>query len=563
MDTSSVPLLNYNLQYQWYSDSDLSSVSSPETLSPVHSMDSSLSPSYQQLPPSTPKAPKIARSQGLKSPSRRSRKTGRANRIRSKQRESASEKEKLRMRDLTKALHHLRSYLPPSVAPAGQTLTKIETLRLTIRYISNLSAQLGLSEEALFQRQGDTSASDASSPDIGHYLQRGPPSGQESALQGQSLEQSLYVSQCHSQDAALHSGSCAFGMEPCIQDPHADVSFGTILQSPPAAQSSCQESDVTRWFVGTLSSTRIHGQRAAQFPRRPPGLGVSSCSYRFSGPEAAAGAHPTLAAPQNPTAAMEVPCFSLPLQDDSFLFDCQLAADKSCEPLAFDPALDSGYFSACSSLSPTSSVDSFSFSPASFSAAGGGHISLDDFVFLNAEAAARTQETQTGPCPKFSSIRKKSRSRYPDKKRQTASEREKLRMRDLTKAMHHLRSYLPPSVAPAGQTLTKIETMRLTIRYISYLSAQLGLSEEALEQRKSSGPAAQPQTLGQFVGQPAAAGCSSQGPDCNAVDAAQLCSLQPSHQEFTGASFSTEMYWVPPQQQQQQQQHYAAFSGCC
>lgn len=242
MDTSSVPLLNYNLQYQWYSDSDLSSISSPETLSPVHSMDSSLSPSYQQLPLSTPKVPKAARSQGLKSPSPRSRKTGRANRIRSKQRESASEKEKLRMRDLTKALHHLRSYLPPSVAPAGQTLTKIETLRLTIRYISYLSAQLGLSEEALFQRreQGDTSASDASSPDIAHYLQRGPPSGQESALQGQSLEQSLYASQCHSQDATLHPGSCAFGMEPCIQGPHTDVSFGTILQSPPAAQSSCQ-----------------------------------------------------------------------------------------------------------------------------------------------------------------------------------------------------------------------------------------------------------------------------------------------------------------------------------
>lgn len=241
MDTSSVPLLNYNLQYQWYSDSDLSGVSSPETLSPVHSMDSSLSPSYQQLPPSTPKAPKTARSNDLKS-SLRSRKTGRANRIRSKQRESASEKEKMRMRDLTKALHHLRSYLPPSVAPAGQTLTKIETLRLTIRYISYLSAQLGLSEEALFQRreQGDTSASDASSPDITHYVQRGATSGQESALQVQSLEQSLYSSPSHGQNVALHSGSCSFGMEPCIQAPHVDVSFGTILQSPPAAPSSCQ-----------------------------------------------------------------------------------------------------------------------------------------------------------------------------------------------------------------------------------------------------------------------------------------------------------------------------------
>uniref|UniRef100_M4ARB7 Mesoderm posterior ba n=1 Tax=Xiphophorus maculatus TaxID=8083 RepID=M4ARB7_XIPMA len=172
MDTSSVPLLDYNLQYQWSSDTDLSSISSPETLSPVLSMDSSLSPNYQQPPQSTPKAVKCLKSSPCSLPGR-GRKTGRNTRIRSKQRESASEKEKLRMRDLTKALHHLRSYLPPSVAPVGQTLTKIETLRLTIRYISYLSAQLGLSEEVLFQRreQVDTSASDASSPDLTSYFQ--------------------------------------------------------------------------------------------------------------------------------------------------------------------------------------------------------------------------------------------------------------------------------------------------------------------------------------------------------------------------------------------------------
>lgn len=219
---------------------------------------------------------------------------------------------------------------------------------------------------------------------------------------------------------------------------------------------------------------------------------------------------------------MEVPCFSLPLQDDSFLFDCQF--DKSSEPLAFDPASDAGYFSACSSLSPTSSVDTFSFSPASCSAAGGGNISLDDLIFLNAEPSNLTKETKTKPC----SVRKKSRSRYPGKKRQTASEREKLRMRDLTKAMHHLRTYLPPSVAPAGQTLTKIETLRLTIRYISYLSAQLGLSEEVLEQKKSSGFGTQLQTLGQFVSQPVA-GYSTQEPDFNTTNTAQLYSVQSSH----------------------------------
>ncbi|XP_067412155.1 mesoderm posterior protein 1-like [Emydura macquarii macquarii] len=69
------------------------------------------------------------------------------------QRQSASEREKLRMRNLSKALHTLRHYLPPSVAPAGQSLTKIETLRLASRYISHLAELLGLSEETLAQRR--------------------------------------------------------------------------------------------------------------------------------------------------------------------------------------------------------------------------------------------------------------------------------------------------------------------------------------------------------------------------------------------------------------------------
>ncbi|XP_029934779.1 mesogenin-1-like [Myripristis murdjan] len=256
MDTSSVPLLDYSLQYQWCSDSDLSSISSPETLSPVPSMDSSLSPSYQQPVESTLKAAKTGYSQSLKpsaqSPSRSIRKPGRARmpRIRSKQRESASEKEKLRMRDLTKALHHLRTYLPPSVAPAGQTLTKIETLRLTIRYISYLSAQLGLSEEVLFQRreQGDRSTSDASSPDILSYFQHGSTGGQWA--QSLSHNHGQYQAQCQSQPASLHSGSCSFGVDlrqysgqysEASQGDILTASMDTILQSPPATHpSSCQ-----------------------------------------------------------------------------------------------------------------------------------------------------------------------------------------------------------------------------------------------------------------------------------------------------------------------------------
>lgn len=247
MDTSSVPLLNYGLQYQWCSDSELSCTSSPETLSPVPSMDSSLSPSYLQHPQSTPKAAKTGYPQTLEcSPSSMSsggRKMGRGARFRSKQRESASEKEKLRMRDLTKALHHLRSYLPPSVAPVGQTLTKIETLRLTIRYISYLSAQLGLSEEVLFQRRedGDASASSPISPDIIRYFQRasaGVPT------QDQNQNQSLYPSPCHSQSTWLHSGGCGLGVDPLSpqysEALQRDVSTDTVLHSPPASQPSCQ-----------------------------------------------------------------------------------------------------------------------------------------------------------------------------------------------------------------------------------------------------------------------------------------------------------------------------------
>lgn len=229
--------------------------------------------------------------------------------------------------------------------------------------------------------------------------------------------------------------------------------------------------------------------------------------------------------------AMDVSyCSPLQLQENnsSFLFDCEALLDKSYDPLTFDPASDPGYVSASSSLSPTSSVDSFCFSPAALLA--NKTDALDCFIFSNHTAPPPTQETL--PCSTFSaatSTTKKSRTRYPGKKRQTASEREKMRMRDLTKAMHHLRSYLPPSVAPAGQTLTKIETLRLTVRYISYLSAQLGLSEEVLEQRTPAAFLELPKTLNQYLGEPAAT-YSSQEPGCEATSSAQLFALQNSYQ---------------------------------
>ncbi|XP_052452868.1 uncharacterized protein LOC128013731 [Carassius gibelio] len=162
MDVSS-PFFSYFTQNSWSclsSDSEFNDISSPEAVSPTSYMDFSPSAQLQNSCSPPPRGVKLPTSGSLHQDGPRFRVGTRRTRCKnpSKQRQSASEKEKLRMRDLTKALHHLRTYLPPSVAPVGQTLTKIETLRLTIRYISYLSAQLGLGEESLCQMR-DLSAS--------------------------------------------------------------------------------------------------------------------------------------------------------------------------------------------------------------------------------------------------------------------------------------------------------------------------------------------------------------------------------------------------------------------
>uniref|UniRef100_A0A3B4C8J2 BHLH domain-containing protein n=1 Tax=Pygocentrus nattereri TaxID=42514 RepID=A0A3B4C8J2_PYGNA len=197
MDPSS---LCQHPQSLWSSDSEFYSISSPETISPAPSMDFSSSPSHQskQGRSNKPGRPKLAKKPGstrsrLKNPS--------------EQRQNASEKEKLRMRDLTKALHHLRTYLPPSVAPAGQTLTKIETLRLTIRYISHLSAQLGLTEEYLAQKkQTDSSSGWRSSPEIMRYFQCRATQGQEHVPYAGGHQSSNVFCTEQRMDKNLHSG---------------------------------------------------------------------------------------------------------------------------------------------------------------------------------------------------------------------------------------------------------------------------------------------------------------------------------------------------------------------
>ncbi|XP_051984426.1 mesoderm posterior protein 2-like [Xyrauchen texanus] len=166
---------------------------------------------------------------------------------------------------------------------------------------------------------------------------------------------------------------------------------------------------------------------------------------------------------------MDITSSSLQFQDSrSFLFDCENLLDQNYT------VSDAGYFSAGSSLSPTSSIDSCGFSPPAHSYRVG-----QDIPQILPHNSNTTQLKRKDEPPKRTG---RPMSKFPGVKRQTASDREKLRMRDLTKALQHLRMYLPPSVAPAGKTLTKIEILRLTIQYITCLSAQLELSEEEANQ---------------------------------------------------------------------------------
>ncbi|KAG7327354.1 hypothetical protein KOW79_008960 [Hemibagrus wyckioides] len=178
---------------------------------------------------------------------------------------------------------------------------------------------------------------------------------------------------------------------------------------------------------------------------------------------------------------MDVSSSLIQLQDNSeFLFGCEGLLEQSL------PASDAGYYSACSSLSPASSIDSCCFSPPTFHYGTGQEGFPEIFPLKN---NSNQEKTKNGKMAKKTG---RPRSKFPGLKRQSASEREKLRMRDLTKALHHLRTYLPPSVAPAGQTLTKIETLRLTIHYISYLSAQLELGQEEAAHESPSAPVQPP-----------------------------------------------------------------------
>ncbi|KAL8197338.1 UNVERIFIED_CONTAM: hypothetical protein K2H54_020606 [Gekko kuhli] len=152
------------------------------------------------------------------------------------QRQSASQREKLRMRRLARALHTLRRFLPPSVAPAGQSLTKIETLRLAIRYIAHLSDLLGLRPETLAWRGAAAAAARARRccplcpPGLGCCQPPGPPP--------RTPPPGPPAAPCRLQaPAAPSSGPVPVAAEaaPWLADPHGDL-LGTPLDDRPGSR---------------------------------------------------------------------------------------------------------------------------------------------------------------------------------------------------------------------------------------------------------------------------------------------------------------------------------------
>lgn len=77
---------------------------------------------------------------------------------------------------------------------------------------------------------------------------------------------------------------------------------------------------------------------------------------------------------------------------------------------------------------------------------------------------------------------KGTKVRMSVQRRRKASEREKLRMRTLADALHTLRNYLPPDYSQRGQPLTKIQTLKYTIKYIGELTDLLNSGREPRSQ---------------------------------------------------------------------------------
>lgn len=239
-------------------------------------------------------------------------------RLGSGQRQSASEREKLRMRTLARALHELRRFLPPSVAPIGQNLTKIETLRLAIRYIGHLSALLGLSEDSLRRRRrrsadaafshrcpqcpDDSSPSQAQmlGPSLGSDISSGLSWGCLPACPGPLISPENLGSRISNVDPWVTPPYCSQIQSPLHQslERAADTSHWAPPHACPGMQISPEPRNKTgHWTASTEPAelTKVYqvGHRTpAVFPRGNPGLKLElewmvSGLYRishFSGP---------------------------------------------------------------------------------------------------------------------------------------------------------------------------------------------------------------------------------------------------------------------------------------
>ncbi|XP_007520656.1 mesogenin-1 [Erinaceus europaeus] len=143
------------------------------------------------------------------------------------------------------------------------------------------------------------------------------------------------------------------------------------------------------------------------------------------------------------------------------------------------------------SLSPAPSLESYSSSPcAGVTSLSCGHgatgtvgsndVCSDqgpgDLVEVDYNMLAFQPAYLQGPgAPK---AQKGTKVRMSVQRRRKASEREKLRMRTLADALHTLRNYLPPVYSQRGQPLTKIQTLKYTIKYIRELTDLLNSGRE-------------------------------------------------------------------------------------
>ncbi|XP_002710087.1 mesogenin-1 [Oryctolagus cuniculus] len=142
------------------------------------------------------------------------------------------------------------------------------------------------------------------------------------------------------------------------------------------------------------------------------------------------------------------------------------------------------------SLSPAPSLESYSSSPCPAGAGlpcGHGRADSAGSASCSGRGASGLVEVDYNMLafqpaylqgPGGPKAQKGTKVRMSVQRRRKASEREKLRMRTLADALHTLRNYLPPVYSQRGQPLTKIQTLKYTIKYIGELTDLLNSGRE-------------------------------------------------------------------------------------